>query len=506
MEYGRPMIQDWLEGCLLAGRYRLHRRIGSGGFGVVYLAEDTRVHRIVAVKLLSRQAMSQSAITRFQREAWAAGRVGHEGIAAVTDFDCEEDGTPFLVMEYVDGESLATCIDREQLIPAARALSIAARIAQALAAAHAAGIVHRDLKPANVLLTQVSGVDDVVKIVDFGVSKFVSEGSPGGENLTEEGQVVGTPSYMSPEQGMALRDIDGRTDVYALGVILYQMLTGKVPFAGKSSFEMVHLKLTREPPPPSAMVPSARIPPEVESITLRALQADPERRFQSMESFDAALRGALARMAPGAAHLVRPARAGSSPPVELGRQTEALAIPVVETQETQALEPEYRPPTPPHGYPSPSTPSHGYPSPPQAWAAPPRRRRVATVLAFALAGLLAAVGTSALLSSRELGASPRVEAPADEAASRALRSAVEIATYRLLHALAEPSEPAAVEPVAVEPEPAVVEPEPPVDARSVRTRRKRGRDRTAVPAETTPEPDARQWGEPIDPFVSPGGR
>jgi eukaryotic-like serine/threonine-protein kinase len=302
------------EGRVLAGRYRLTRVIGSGGFGVVFEAEDVRISRRVAIKMLLPEVASREQVAaRFQREAVTVGRIEHEGIVAVTDFDRDADGVYFFAMECIDGRSLSALLRDEAPLEIDRALMIACRIAQATAAAHAAGVVHRDLKPANVLLTAVGGVDDFVKIVDFGIAKVLAHEN-GPDPITDTGKAVGTPLYMAPEQYLSAAWVGGRADVYALGVMLYEMLTGVPPFRGETSYEIAHLKLSRCPVPPSAARSRDRdLPKAIDRLVLRALETEPSRRLPSMREFDRQLREILDEVAPHRTPLVRPARPLTAP-------------------------------------------------------------------------------------------------------------------------------------------------------------------------------------------------
>lgn len=295
-----------LLGRTLAGRYLLLREVGEGGFGIVFEGKDTRLDKRVAVKVLTPSvAENVDALTRFKQEATAAARIGHKSIVDVTDFDQDDDGTHFMVMEFIDGTSLAQALREEAPFSLSRALSIAARIGQALAAAHSRDIVHRDLKPENVLLTTVGPVTDFVKILDFGISKILrfDEGS---QTLTGAGQVVGTPRYMAPEQGLGNAVVDGRADIYALGTILYEMVTGVVPFTGATHYEIIHNKASRDPLPPSVVAPQIECPIEVDALILKALARAPEDRYATMVDFEEAIRQLLERVDPAAAAAVKP--------------------------------------------------------------------------------------------------------------------------------------------------------------------------------------------------------
>jgi len=266
---------DPLVGTLLAERYRLVEQLGSGGMGAVYRAEHVHMKKSVAVKILHRHmTTNQEVVARFEREAVAAGRIVHPNVAAATDFGRLADGSFYLVLEYVEGKSLGLLMDQGPM-DTGRALTITRQIADGLAAAHAAGVVHRDLKPDNVLLFERDGVRDIVKVLDFGIAKVHLDEGSGHKPLTQIGTIFGTPQYMSPEQGQG-RTVDARSDLYALGVLLYEMLVGKLPFDGDDLVVLITKHVT-EPPPPLP----ASIPAPVRELTLKLLAKKPEERVQS---------------------------------------------------------------------------------------------------------------------------------------------------------------------------------------------------------------------------------
>jgi serine/threonine-protein kinase len=294
-------------GRLLGGVYRLVERIGEGGMGVVYAARHETLGRRFAVKLLNARTtgVSASSLERFRQEAVRASQLDHEHIVDVVHFDRgEDDGEVFLVMELLQGESLAERLRQTGPLAIPDALRIAHQIADALGAAHAQGIVHRDLKPENVFLCRRRGAD-FVKILDFGISKVQSPeidtggperpGDPAGEDgarLTATGALLGTPLYMSPEQARGELDrVDRRADVYALGAMLYEMLTGTPPFQGSNHYQLLWKHGQEPPEPPRARAPEAGIPASLEAALLQALTKDPDARFPSMDAFAAALPG-----------------------------------------------------------------------------------------------------------------------------------------------------------------------------------------------------------------------
>jgi tRNA A-37 threonylcarbamoyl transferase component Bud32 len=267
------------------GNYRIISQIGSGGMGAVYLAEHPLIGKKIALKVIHRDlAQNREVIQRFFQEAKAVNKIGHEHIVTVHDFGQSDENDHFYIMEYVDGITLAKVLSNETVINSQRALHIGSQIAAGLAAAHAAGIIHRDLKPDNIMLCKRGRTEDYVKILDFGLAKVFS-GEGGG--LTAIGVVLGTPQYMSPEACESKRDIDHRTDIYALGVLLFQMLTGRLPFDGATMGEILIKQVTTLPPPLRAF--NSAVAPSVEQIVLRCLAKRPDDRFATM----AALRDAL---------------------------------------------------------------------------------------------------------------------------------------------------------------------------------------------------------------------
>jgi eukaryotic-like serine/threonine-protein kinase len=306
---------DSLLGVVLAGRYEVLRRIGEGGMGAVYEAKHTLIGKRVAVKVLLEKFHAQSdLVARLLQEARLASSIGHENIVDVTDFGTTDDGRSFVVMEFLDGESLAELAMREAPLPIERSLRIARQVASALGAAHAKGIFHRDVKPENIYLVQ-RGDTDFVKVVDFGISKAVKPGGDEGPEtyrLTHTGLLLGTPLYMSPEQARGSEDLDHRVDIWALGVLLYECLTGEVPFRANNYLQIISQVLTHEPMPPSQLRPELGIPDAVEAVVMRAMEKDRTRRYQTM----AELERDLERLLAGDQNVgTPPAPDGAPPPV-----------------------------------------------------------------------------------------------------------------------------------------------------------------------------------------------
>jgi serine/threonine-protein kinase len=275
-----------LVGKVLSERYRIEAVLGEGGMGAVYLAEHVLMHKRLAVKVLHPEMTRMPEIVaRFEREAMAAAHIEHPNVAAATDFGKLEDGAFFLVLEYVEGTNLRDLIAKGPL-GVERALHIAYQIGSALARAHALGIVHRDLKPENVMLVERDGDPNFVKVLDFGIAKVPvgelarSETPPqSGQVLTQLGMVYGTPEYMAPEQALG-QEVDARADLYALGVILFEMLTGVRPFEAESKVTLLGMKVTSDPPTMVSKNAQVRVPEAVEAMVRRLLDKEAAQRFQ----------------------------------------------------------------------------------------------------------------------------------------------------------------------------------------------------------------------------------
>ncbi|HEX6630301.1 MAG TPA: protein kinase, partial [Gemmatimonadaceae bacterium] len=267
-----------LVGEVIAERYHVVRRLGEGGMGEVYLAEHVRMGRPSAVKVMRPDSADDpDAVSRFNREAANASRVSHRNVAAIYDFGETAEGLIYLAMEYVEGEPLRTLLDRVGALPPARAVAIAAQVADALEAAHALGIVHRDLKPDNVMVGRDRDGSDLIKVVDFGIAK--ASGAEG-QQVTRTGLIVGTPEYMSPEQ-LAGDPSDGRSDVYALGLICYAMLTGLHPFPSETVQDTLVLRLTTPPLRLAQLRPDVSWPEAAQRVLDGALARRPADRCAS---------------------------------------------------------------------------------------------------------------------------------------------------------------------------------------------------------------------------------
>ncbi|MCP4197797.1 MAG: serine/threonine protein kinase [Proteobacteria bacterium] len=269
---------DSLIGTTIDNRYRIDKRIGEGGMGVVYLATHAVIGKKCAVKVLSVQSTGEMELAeRFVQEARAAAAIGNDHIIEITDFGQLPDSTAYFVMELLDGQSLQQAVERTERIGVERSLHILIQCCEALSAAHNVNIIHRDLKPDNVFLIKKGADSDYVKVLDFGIAMVARESG----RLTRTGMIVGTPQYMSPEQA-AGTNMDARTDIYSLGIIMYEMLTGHVPFEADTFMGVLTKHLYEEPIPPRRLVPPVDVPKVLESVLLKTIAKKPEKRYQSM--------------------------------------------------------------------------------------------------------------------------------------------------------------------------------------------------------------------------------
>jgi serine/threonine protein kinase len=275
-------------GVVLKGTYEIIRKVAHGGMGAVYEAKHRRLGHRVAVKLLRAEcAGDPELLARFRNEAEIVAQLGHPHIVTVFDVDETEDHEPFLVMEFLEGETLAERMVRKKTLELAEAGRIALQIASALACTHERGVVHRDLKPENVMLLRAHGEHDFVKVLDFGISKS------GHARLTQTHVLLGTPEYMAPEQVRRPDGVDHRVDQYALAVILYEALTGSLPHEGGSPAEIVLNLMARAPRPLRDLAPA--VPTAVAEVVMRALRTDPDTRFRDISQFAWALDNALTK-------------------------------------------------------------------------------------------------------------------------------------------------------------------------------------------------------------------
>jgi tetratricopeptide (TPR) repeat protein len=287
-----PQLADAAQpGDVIDGRYRIVGRVGRGGMGVVYRAEQITLKRPVAVKVLHPTlAVVPELRSRFEREALAIGKIDHPNCVGVLDFGQTSTGALYLVMEFLEGESLGDRLDREERLPPALAISITRHILRGLEHAHAAGIIHRDIKPENVILTTHDGVPEFAKILDFGIAKVLDDDGGDEVKLTQAGMAFGTPIYMSPEQAVG-NPLDGRADLYGVSVMLFEMLVGQPPFYSDDKLELLSMHTTRPVPWMGDLDPAANaiIPEPLELLVRRGLAKRPEERFADAAAFIAAL-------------------------------------------------------------------------------------------------------------------------------------------------------------------------------------------------------------------------
>jgi serine/threonine-protein kinase len=273
-----------LVGQVVADRYHIIKKLGEGGMGQVYLGEHVKMGRRSAIKVMNPSMVHDpDAVARFNREAANASRITHPNVCAIYDFGETPEGLIYLAMEYIEGEPLTDLLQREGPLPTARAVHIFTQTGDALQAAHDLGIVHRDLKPDNIMVSRGRDGGDVVKVVDFGIAKAVG-GDEAGQKVTKTGLVVGTPEFMSPEQ-LAGDKVDGRSDLYALALVFFQTLTGRLPFEAETVQETMIKRLTDEPMKLAAARPDLSFPAGLQPVLDSALARSPGDRYQTVVKF-----------------------------------------------------------------------------------------------------------------------------------------------------------------------------------------------------------------------------
>jgi serine/threonine-protein kinase len=279
---------------ILNGQFQILQKIGSGGMGSVYKALQPAMNRMVAVKILHpKLANRKDLVSRFRREARAMSHLTHPNTVKVYLYGELEDGSLYIVMEYLEGKNLNQTVRGEGPMPIERGLPILIQACNALEEAHRAGIIHRDLKPENIFITHMGGMKDYAKVLDFGLAKVTErEMRPGSIILTQEGMVFGTPEFMSPEQAQG-KPLTPASDIYSLAVILYEVLTGKLPFDAKNPMEYIQLHVTTKPKPINERVPGKTFPPLLWSVLDKALAKKTEERFGSAAEFAHALQAVL---------------------------------------------------------------------------------------------------------------------------------------------------------------------------------------------------------------------
>lgn len=299
-----------LIGQTLVGRYRVLARIGEGGMGSVYKVEHVRMGKVMALKLMRGEFTSDTvAVERFVSEAKIVSRLTHVHTISVFDFGELEDGSLFLAMEYVPGEDLAGLLERERRLPWRRAAAVVSQVLRSLAEAHDAGVVHRDVKPGNVMLLRSREGEDFAKVLDFGIAKLAEKRAGEGKPRTGSGEFVGTPNYMAPEQCQG-KETGPAADLYATGAMLFELVTGQIPFDGPTPVSILMKHVQQPPPRPSESAPEAGIPDALDEVILRALAKEPQDRWQSADEMRVALENAVGLRHSRELHVVVPPTTG----------------------------------------------------------------------------------------------------------------------------------------------------------------------------------------------------
>ena len=321
----------WSPGMVIRGKYRLIGKIGQGGMGAVFKASHVLFDELRALKVMNRDLMSDELLVkRFKQEAVMARKLDHPNAVRVDDIDEAEDGRPFMVMEYIEGQGLKELIHDAGPLPARRAAAIARQVAAGLGAAHAVGMVHRDIKPANIVLIQTAEGEQA-KVLDFGIAKLkeARADATSGFTLTGTGMVIGTPQYMSPEQALGRRgsDLDGRSDLYSLGIVLYQMLSGELPFKADTAMGLLLAHINAAPKPILEARPDLHIPTALARVVMQCLEKQPDGRPRDAAAFIAAIDAALEGDATAAPHA--PSAVAASPTAPPGLEPATAEPPEV---------------------------------------------------------------------------------------------------------------------------------------------------------------------------------
>src|SRR3984957_3104524 len=290
---GLQSAHELQPGMIIRNKYEILGRLGIGGMGVVYRGRHLTFNEVCAIKIVN-DAIAGDAnfLQRFQTEAVVTRKLRHPNAVRVDDFDYTDDGRPFIVMELVEGKNIGEILHEEGPLRVPRAVRVATQAARALGVAHKLGIVHRDIKPGNIILIKDEQGQETAKVLDFGIAKLLEAAGDAKPGMTMTGMMVGTPLYMSPEQFMGKKagdDIDGRTDIYSLGVVLYQMVTARLPFEGDTIYSLMMQHMEGNPRPPHELVPELNIPESLSRVILKAIDKSRDKRFQTAEEFIAGL-------------------------------------------------------------------------------------------------------------------------------------------------------------------------------------------------------------------------
>ena len=390
----------------VAGQFRILEKIGSGGMGAVYKAEQPEMRRFVAVKILHPRYLARAdLVSRFRREARAMSHLSHPHTARVFLYGQLEDGACYFVMEYLAGRNLAQTVRAEGPMEVERAINVMVPVCGALEEAHTQGIVHRDLKPENIFLTTQGGIADYPKVLDFGLAKVTErEMRPGSLILTQEGMVFGTPEFMSPEQARGEK-LDGRSDIYSLGIIMYELLTGKLPFDASQPMEFIQKHIKEQPIPLSRRAPNRVWPNGMWEVLDKALAKKPADRFQTANELAQALRNVQANAGHSSSSPPFPQSTSGVSSLQQQMQHPVSPQPLKQqpAQQQSAQQPQPAPqvqpqPAPPVQQPAPAPPNYAM-RPEPAPVVPGMGTPAVAWVVLGLGALLALLGTIALVAA-----------------------------------------------------------------------------------------------------------